>query len=150
VRKITRIYETIFIVDTNLEDESVDKIVNKYVDLLSKENCEIIKTDKWGRKKFAFAIKKKASGFYVSIEFKGSSQTISKLERVYQLDENILRYLTVSYDKKSYSERESYLQKKLFDSTEKEQVIEDIEIELDDQETSEVIEPEEIPEKSIE
>lgn len=150
MRKITRIYETIFIVDTNLEDESVDKIVNKYVDLLSKDNCEIIKIDKWGRKKFAFAIKKKASGYYVSIEFKGSSQTISKLERAYQLDENILRYLTVSYDKKSYSDRESYLQKKLIDSTEKEQAVENIDVDIVDEEPSVIIEPEDIPEKNIE
>lgn len=109
---MTRNYETIFILDPLLEDSKIDGIADKYNDFLSKNGCNISKTDKWGRKKFAYPIKKKLTGFYVSIEFQGEPGIISRLEKTYSLDDNILRYLTTSFDKKTLQERQKYFEKK--------------------------------------
>ena len=37
---------------------------------------------------------------------------MAKLERQYHLDENILRYLSVSFDKRTLTERKGYFEKK--------------------------------------
>lgn len=105
-------YETTFIVDSILEDERVDAIVNKYTGFFTKNGGEVLKTEKWGRKKMAYAIKKKQTGSYVSIEFTAETSVIAKLERAYHLDDDILRFLTVTYDKKTLEERNAYLIKK--------------------------------------
>ena len=110
--KETRSYETIFILDPLLDDGKIDSITAKYTDFLTKEGCTITKTDKWGRKKFAYPIRKLLTGYFVSIEFQGNPEVIAKLEKVYHLDENILRHLTNHFDKKTLTERQKYFEKK--------------------------------------
>ena len=119
-KKITKTYETIFILDAVLDDEKVESVINKYTDFLKKNGSSNIKTDRWGRKKFAYPIKKKYSGYYVSIEFSSGTDIVSKLDRTYHLDDYILRFLTISYDKKTLAEKEAYFQKKQQELAEKE------------------------------
>ena len=113
-------YETLFIVDSLTEEEKLDSLISKYSEFLSKNGCSDIKPEKLGRKKFSYPIKKKYSGSYISIEFTGAPQAISKLERNYQLDETILRYLTISYDKNTLKEKRAYFDKKLMDAANRE------------------------------
>ncbi|MBZ0201755.1 MAG: 30S ribosomal protein S6 [Ignavibacteria bacterium] len=110
--KTHKYYETTFIVDSIYEDDRVDSIVNKYSNFFTKNGGEVLKTEKWGRRKLAYPIKKKPTGSYVSIEFTADPSIISKLERAYHLDDDILRFLTVTYDKKTLAERNVYLIKK--------------------------------------
>ena len=109
---MSKTYETIFILDALLDDEKVESIIQKYSAFLTKNNCSIVNIDKWGRRKFAYQIKKKHTGFYISVEFIGMADVVAKLERQFHLDENILRYLTVSFDKRTVSERKAYFEKK--------------------------------------
>jgi small subunit ribosomal protein S6 len=105
---VTKSYETVFIVDSLFEEDKVESIIQKYSDLLTKEGCSIVKVDKWGRRKLSYAIKKKNSGYYVTIEFHGPTNVIAKLERAYHIDDNIIRFLNVSFDKKTYELRKAY------------------------------------------
>lgn len=105
-------YETTFIVDSIFEDERVDAIVNKYQSFFTKNGGEVLKTEKWGRRKLSYPIKKRQTGSYVSVEFTAEPSVIAKLERAYHLDDDILRFLTVSFDKKTLEERNTYLVKK--------------------------------------
>jgi len=111
-KKAHKYYETTFIVDSIFEDERVDSIVNKYVNFFKKNEGEVIKSEKWGRRKLAYPIKKRVTGSYVSIEFTADPSIIAKLERAYHLDDDILRFLTVTFDKKTLEERNVYLIKK--------------------------------------
>ena len=112
IKKEQKYYETTFIVVSIFEDDRVDSIVNKYSNFFKKNEGEVIKTEKWGRRKLAYPIKKKVTGSYVSIEFTADPSVIAKLERAYHLDDDILRFLTVAFDKKSLDERNAYLIKK--------------------------------------
>ena len=107
-----RYYETTFIVDSVLEDEKVEAIITRYHSFFTKNGGEIAKTEKWGRRKLSYPIKKRATGNYVTIEFTASPSIITKLERAYHLDDEVLRFLTVSYDKKSLETRDAYLARK--------------------------------------
>jgi small subunit ribosomal protein S6 len=109
---VNKTYETIFIVDAILDDEKIESIIQKYSSFLIKNEGSIVNIDKWGRRKFAYQIKKKHTGYYISIEFTGNSSAVAKLERQYHLDDNILRYLTVSFDKRTLTERKGYFEKK--------------------------------------
>lgn len=111
-KKAHKYYETTFIVDSIFEDERVDSIVNKYSNFFKKNEGEVLKTEKWGRRKLAYPIKKRVTGSYVSIEFTADPSIIAKLERAYHLDDDILRFLTVTFDKKTLEERNLYLIKK--------------------------------------
>jgi len=107
-----RYYEATFIVDSILEDEKVEAIITRYISFFEKNGGEVVKTDKWGRRKFSYPIKKRTTGSYISLEFKAEPSIIAKLERAYHLDDDILRFLTISYDKKSLETRDAYKARK--------------------------------------
>lgn len=119
--KETRNYETIFLMDSIFEDEKLDAIVTKYENFLAKNGGEVKTTEKWGRKKLAYPIKNKYTAHYVSIEFSAPSDLMAKLERAYHLDDDVLRFLTVCFDKKTFGERKVYFDRKQADAVKREQ-----------------------------
>jgi len=119
---LMRYYETTIILDPLLDDEKVTEVTEKYAQFLTGEGCLVRKTEKSGRKKFAYPIKNRRTGTFVSIEFEGKPGMVSKLERAYHLDENVLRYLTVSFDRKTLVERQKYFQKKAELDAEREKI----------------------------
>jgi small subunit ribosomal protein S6 len=100
-----QIYETTFIVNAGLDDPQIDAIIDKVQEVITKHGGEIMELAKWGRKRFAYPIKKKNNGFYVLCEFKSSGDLIARLERHFLLDENIIRFLIIALDKKALQAR---------------------------------------------
>lgn len=100
-----KIYETSFIVNAALDDPQIDAAIEKVKEFIIKNGGEIVELTKWGRKRFAYPLKKKNNGFYVVVVFKSSGELVAKLERSFQLDENILRYLVIFLDKKATAGR---------------------------------------------
>jgi small subunit ribosomal protein S6 len=94
-----KIYETTFIVNASLDDQQIDAIIDKVKDLIIKNNGEIMELAKWGRKRFAYPIKKKNNGFYVVCEFESSGDLVARLEHHFVLDENIIRFLIITLNK---------------------------------------------------
>jgi small subunit ribosomal protein S6 len=100
-----RVYETTFIVNASLDDAQIDGVIEKAKEAIVKNGGEIRDLFKWGRKRFTYPIKKKNNGFYVVCEFAAPGDTIARLERYLQLDENILRFLIIVLDKKALKAR---------------------------------------------
>ncbi|MEW6506610.1 MAG: 30S ribosomal protein S6 [Bacteroidota bacterium] len=96
-----RNYESIVLINAALEDEQIEATISRILELISNNSGELIEADKWGRKRLAYPINKSKSGYYLVIRFKASTQFISILERNYRLDENIIRYLTITLDKEA-------------------------------------------------
>jgi small subunit ribosomal protein S6 len=95
-----KFYETAFIVNAGLDDEQIEITIKQAEDLIVKNGGEIVNIDRIGRRRLTYPIAKKNNGFYTAIEFNAEGRIIEKIERFYQLDENILRYLTIQLDKR--------------------------------------------------
>lgn len=91
----TRVYESAVLINAALEDEAIQSIINRIKETISVNGGEIREIEDWGRKRLAYVVKKSKIGYYVIFRFDALSDLIAKLERFYQLDENILRYLTI-------------------------------------------------------
>lgn len=102
-----RTYETTFIVNASLDDAQVDAVIGRVQDTITKNGGEITAVNKWGRKRLAYSINKKTNGFYVNIEFEAPGTLLLLLERFFQLDEMILRYLTIQLDAKAKAARKA-------------------------------------------
>ena len=103
--KARKKYETTFIVNASLDDTQVDSVIGRVQDTITKNGGTIIATNKWGRKRLAYSINKKTNGFYVNTEFDAPGTVLALLERSFQLDEMILRYLTIVLDRKALKAR---------------------------------------------
>jgi small subunit ribosomal protein S6 len=100
-----RLYETTFIVNASLDDTQVDSVIGRVQDVIVKNGGTANAINKWGRKRLAYSINKKTNGFYVNIEFTAPAPLLASLERAFQLDEMILRFLTIQLDQKAIAAR---------------------------------------------
>lgn len=92
-------YETVFILTPVLSEDDAKKTIAAYADLLKSQGAEIVHEEHWGLKNLRYPIKKKTTGIYHLIEYKGTGKAIDTLEIAFRRDENVLRYLTVKLDK---------------------------------------------------
>ncbi len=88
-------YETTFVLDSSLDNDSIEREIQKVSDIITGSGGNIAKLEKWGVKRFAYPIARRQQGFYTYILFEGSPKTPQELEKVYKLNEACLRYLTV-------------------------------------------------------
>ena len=93
-------YETTFIINASLEDGQIESTISHVSEVITRNGGEITALNKWGRKRLAYPIQKKNNGFYVNLEFVAPATAMAQLERVYQLDENTLRFLPIHLDDK--------------------------------------------------
>lgn len=93
------VYESAVLINAALDDEAIKNLVGRIKETITTNGGEILEVEDWGRKRLAYQVKKSKIGYYSIFRFNSSPDLIPKLERYYQLDEAILRYLTVSLSK---------------------------------------------------
>jgi small subunit ribosomal protein S6 len=93
-----REYETIFVLDPDVDESQVEVEVNRVRDIVTGRAGEITEVQKWGRRKLAYEINRKKEGIYTLVRFQGGPEVLSELNRRYRLNENLLRHLTVLYE----------------------------------------------------
>ncbi|NOZ69808.1 MAG: 30S ribosomal protein S6 [Deferribacteres bacterium] len=97
-------YEKIVILDPNLDDGSVEEIVEKIRDVIIKQGGEILKTENWGRRKLAYILNKQQKGNYILLQFKAPPPTISELEKLCNVVDSVLKFMVVKLTKKKQIE----------------------------------------------
>jgi small subunit ribosomal protein S6 len=88
-------YESTFIIKGTLDDKDIESIVEKAESFIQKNGGTVIDMERWGRRKLAYQIGHETQGAYVSAHFTSAGDLITKLERMYSLEENIIRFLTL-------------------------------------------------------
>lgn len=91
-------YETIYIVNPTLEDDSLKEAIDKFSDLIKKLKGSIVKVNEWGKRKLAYDVKRFDKGSYVVLDFCALPKMVTELERNLKLDDRILKYITVKID----------------------------------------------------
>ena len=103
-------YEHTLILKQNKFDDQSKKITDKYEDVISKNSGKIIKTEDWGLRNLSHIIKNNKKGFYFHIKFEGIGKTIDELEKAENIDQTLIRYLTVRV--KVHDLEKEYFEKK--------------------------------------
>ena len=93
-----RKYESLYIVHPEVVGEELTTLVDKFQEVLTSQQAEILKLDNWGVRKLAYPIAKQGRGSYVQVIFQAESQVIAEYERRLRLEEKVLRFLTVLFD----------------------------------------------------
>jgi small subunit ribosomal protein S6 len=90
-----RLYETIFIIHPELNEEDVEEHIKRVENLLTRLGSEILKTERWGKKRLAYEVDKHRYGYYVLLRLRGNSSILPELERHYRLTEGIIKSLVI-------------------------------------------------------
>ena len=103
-------YEHTFITKQDLPSIKAKVLVHKYEDIIKKNSGKVLKTEEWGLRNLSHNIKNNKKGFYFHIKFDGIGKTIEELERAENIDEMLIRYLTVRV--KKHNLKEDFFEKK--------------------------------------
>jgi len=93
-------YELTYVISGVVKQNQIDDIVRSITQYVEGNGGEIIEVDEWGNQRLAYEIDKKRSGYYVNMYFRSPGDLIPKVERQMQINDDILRYLSLRMDAK--------------------------------------------------
>ena len=96
-----RYYETIYIVNPNLENEVLDKTMAEISKELDKTKSKLINHRIWGKKRLAYPIDKQKYGSFILMQFEGGDQSkMVDFDTWMKLNNSVIRHMIVGLDNK--------------------------------------------------
>ena len=91
-------YEHTIVGKQDLSDKEMQSLIDKYSEIIDKSG-KVLKTEKWGLLNLANKIKKNKKGNFVHFKIEIEGKLVKEIEKQLSIDTNVIRYLTVKYDK---------------------------------------------------
>ena len=86
-----RQYEMMIIIDPSQDERTVTPSLDKFLDIVRKENGKVEKVDVWGKRRLAYEINKKNEGIYAVVQLQAEPATVKELDRQLSLNESVVR-----------------------------------------------------------
>ena len=90
-------YENTLVTKQDLPKSELEKIKDKYNEVINSNSGKVVKIEEWGLLNLANKIKKYKKGFYIHYKFEGNNKTLNEIEKKIKIDRSIIRHLTVKY-----------------------------------------------------
>lgn len=87
-----RVYETMIILDPELEDSGVRDEVERVKVLLEEHGGRVRDVDFWGKRELAYEIRHKREGHYVVFTADAEPGAIDEMSRVLKLNDKVFRH----------------------------------------------------------
>ena len=88
-----------FIISDTVAGSDWEAAVKHVEDILKNRGAEVLKSEKWEDRKFAYKLKGHKRGAYLLVYFNAPADSISLMKRDFELSDNVLRTLLVKVDK---------------------------------------------------
>ncbi len=88
-------YETVFIADSTYTDQEIDELIKGYDQVITSAKGKMLKVEKWGKRRLAYAIRRNEEGVYVLMTIECPPSLVKELDRRYRMNDRILRHLVV-------------------------------------------------------
>lgn len=90
-----RPYEVMIILDAGLEDEAIVSILERATAVVTNGGGTVSKTEKWGKRRFAYELNHKWEGYYVLSHLSAEPTTVSELDRFLFLADEVIRHKVI-------------------------------------------------------
>ena len=91
-------YESIYILKADMEKDEMTTLIEKFKTLVESAEGKIESVEEWGTKKLAYPIQKMEQGYYVLMNFEAKPEFIVELERMYKINDKVIKFITVRKD----------------------------------------------------
>jgi small subunit ribosomal protein S6 len=95
---MSRLYEVMFIVRPDVEDEEADKLIESLGNTVKTGGGVIRSAEKLGRRKLAYQVRKFNDGNYILLTVEADGAVILELERRLRVTEQVIKFITVRMD----------------------------------------------------
>ena len=100
-----RAYELMIIFDGDVDENAVNAQLAAVNKLVQAGGGTIAKTDRWGRRRFAYEINHKWEGIYVVLEISTEGRDLHEVERVLHLADEVVRHKVMRLPEKEAARR---------------------------------------------
>ena len=91
-------YEVMYVIDTALEEQARTDLINRFSGLVEANGGQVDRVDEWGKRRLAYAINYKTEGYYVLMYIAAPAALPRELERNFQINESVLRYMVIRFE----------------------------------------------------
>ena len=95
---MSRVYEVMFIVRPDVEDEEVDKLIEGFSATVKSSGGAVKSVEKMGRRKLAYMVRRFNDGNYVLLTIEAGGPVVLELERRLRVTEPVIKFITVRMD----------------------------------------------------
>lgn len=81
----------------DLEEEAIDAAIARIHQRVTENGGTVANTDRWGKRRLAYAIQKYRDGFYVLSVFSLASGQVARLRQTLGLQEDLLRFVVAEH-----------------------------------------------------
>ena len=92
------LYEHVFLARQDLAQAQVDVLAETATKIVESQQGKVTKVESWGLRNLAYKIAKNRKAHYVLLNIDGPAGTVAELERQTQINEDIIRYMTIRVD----------------------------------------------------
>ena len=92
------LYEHVFLARQDLAQAQVDALAENATKIIEDHGGKVVKTETWGLRNLAYRIQKNRKAHYVALDFDAPPPAVAELERQTQINEDVIRYMTVKVD----------------------------------------------------
>jgi small subunit ribosomal protein S6 len=92
------LYEHVFLARQDLAQAQVDSLAEAATKIIEDNQGKVVKTETWGLRSLAYRIAKNRKAHYVMLEIDAPGSVVAELERQTQINEDVIRYMTVKVD----------------------------------------------------
>ena len=92
-------YELLAIIKPTMDQEEVDKVIEKIEETVKGYNGSVVSTDKMGRKRLAFEVESFRDGFFVAQKLQIPADKVVDFKRSLKLNENVIRTMLLETKK---------------------------------------------------
>jgi small subunit ribosomal protein S6 len=95
---MSRLYEVMFIVRPDVEDEEADKLIESLGNTVKTGGGVVKSAEKLGRRKLAYQVRKFNDGNYILLTIEANGAVVLELERRLRVTEQVIKFITVRMD----------------------------------------------------
>ena len=93
-----RNYEIVFVHRADLDEEKSAALIEKFKNLIENHGGEVLKIDKWGKRRLAYEVKDMKEGVYIIVHINAKPEVATELDRVFKITDDVLRHIIVRED----------------------------------------------------
>ena len=90
-----RPYEVMIIFDAGLEEEGIRAVLDRVTETLRSRGANIVRIDRWGKRRFAYELKHRLEGYYVLVEATSEPAAMAEVDRLLSLADEVVRHKVI-------------------------------------------------------
>ena len=97
-----RPYEVMVLLDAGLEEETIRAAVERWLQLIESRGAQRGYVDFWGKRRFAYELKRRTEGYYVVVQAKAEPPAMDELHRALSLADEVIRHKVLRIPEQVY------------------------------------------------